>query len=148
VDPGFHPPGVYIPPPGFWTGNPPPGGYPSFEAPPTVGPIPPDITAPPENPGSGTLPDMASPGFWCQVIDGTSRSVGFIQTLLITSPDHEPKPPEKGVPGTWRQVYGGNPPAVWDCWIPTPPSEVPPDQGGGGGEGGEGKTRKKHSPTP
>jgi hypothetical protein len=91
---------------------------------------------------------MASPGFWCFVVITPKRGrkpkpptdggpppetteppplepgyhAAFIQTALNTSPDHEPEPPETGLPGTWIVVtlMSSTAPVATYAWVPTP----------------------------
>jgi hypothetical protein len=93
---------------------------------------------------------MASPGFWCYVVvtgkrrkskavaDGGTPVLepgyhpAFIQTAIDTSPDHEPEPPEKGLPGTWIVVtlMSQAAPVATYAWVPTKEEPaVPPDGG-------------------
>lgn len=141
VDPGLHPEHpIFYPPhiwgptdprpnppimlpgmPGWGTGNPPSGT-----------PLPPDysFTLPPAPPTGP--PDLASPGYYCYLMTTTGYKTGWVQTLINTSPDHTPVPPEKGLPGTWTlaMVQGGGLAYVWTASADTssPPSPPPPAQ--------------------
>jgi hypothetical protein len=147
IAPGGLPPGIWPspgypvhpiapggPPPGIWPspGHPAhpiaPGGGP--EPPPVYQPVPPDSSlTPPSSAGTG-LPDLASPGYWCLIALEGTYSRGFIQTALLGDPDHEPRPPTQGVPGTWMLVYGGTPPVVCSAWLPDLPPTATPTPGG------------------
>jgi hypothetical protein len=72
-------------------------GMPGWEGP-ELPPVKPPIEPP------TVLPDLASPGFWTQVIYPNYTRPGFIQTSLNSSPDHQPQHPEKGIPGEWLYV--------------------------------------------
>jgi hypothetical protein len=125
MPPIYYPPGK---PPGYWGGSEPWPGYPmppiaQPPTPPNVGPLPPDIEAPPEQPTG--LPDFNSPGYNCIFTDASGKSTpAWVQIAFITSEGHEPKNPVNGLPGKWVKVYGGFPPTIADAWIPTP--EEPP----------------------
>ena len=73
------------------------------------------------------LPDLDSPGLWCYLTYPTYTTVGFVQLARITSPDHEPNNPEKGLPGDWTPVFLVNYGPAY-AWIPTPPEEKPPEE--------------------
>jgi hypothetical protein len=111
-----------VPPPlhpGIWPGPQPSHpimlpGMPGWE-PPSM-PSPPD-QQPPTDPPTGP-PDLDSPGFWTRVTYPDHTRLGFIQLALNTSPDHEPRPPEKGLPGTW--IAGVNSLVGYTyVWLPT-----------------------------
>jgi hypothetical protein len=72
----------------------------------------------PPDPPTGP-PDLASPGFWCVIVDGASQKQGFIQVALNTSPDHVPTPPTTGLPGEYMDVYAGQF-GPRTAWVPTP----------------------------
>jgi hypothetical protein len=74
------------------------------------------MTVPPTDPSG--LPDLASPGYWCIVIDGSTRTRAWVQTAIDTSEDHVPQPPTQGTPGTWKPIYGGVPPTSVNAWFP------------------------------
>jgi hypothetical protein len=80
-------------------------GMPGWGEPPEPpdGGTPPDGGEPPEE--EVILPDLASPGFWTWITYPTYSRPGFIQTSLITDPDHEKVPPTNGLPGEWIRVY-------------------------------------------
>ena len=92
------------------------------------------------------VPDFASPGFMTMVVTPGKAvaQAAWVQTALNSGEGHTPRPPEKGLPGTWvGVVVDPNLAATRQCssityaWIPTP-EEPPPDTGEGG-------RTKKHS---
>jgi hypothetical protein len=125
--PGYpaHPIAPGGPPPGIWPGP----GYPAHPivippSPPVYQPLPPEMV-PPSSPPTG-VPDLASPGFYCYVVEEGKTSTGWIQTALDQSPEHKPRPPEKGLPGKWLAVYSGT--QADYAWLPSeaaPPSVQP-----------------------
>jgi hypothetical protein len=122
-----------------------------MSGPPVYQPAPPDLE-PPTAPSPGALPDFASPGFMCLVFVGGLYTQGWIQTAIDQSPDHKPRPPETGLPGSWITVIlmsGGG--VATYAWIPTPNggAEKPPGQGpGGGGPPGQGPGHPGGGPPP
>jgi hypothetical protein len=137
IAPGGPPPGIWPPPggpPGIgggpiippspplgtWGGDAPWPGYatPPIAGPPIFNPLPPDSGyQPPPFPPTGP-PDLASPGFWCLIVIEGAYENGFIQTAINTGPDHEPKPPTQGLPGTYVGVWAGQL-GPRTAWVPT-----------------------------
>jgi hypothetical protein len=115
------------PPPGTWGGDAPWPGYatPPIAGPPVYNPLPPGFEQPPFPPTGP--PDLASPGFWCYIVTEGGYQAGFIQLAINTSPDHEPKPPTEGLPGTYLAVFAGQF-GPRSAWIPSAPPkpEMPP----------------------
>jgi hypothetical protein len=93
--------------------------------------LPPDIEPPPDKPKDP--PDLASPGFWCTIASESGYQYGFIQTAVLTGEDHEPQPPEKGLPGTYVDVYSANYGAK-AAWVPSPADPGKPEKPPGGGK--------------
>jgi hypothetical protein len=117
-------------PPYVWP-RPPGGGFPTYPDQglprppvPTYAPLPEDLT-PPSSPPTGP-PDLESPGYWVQIVDerGTPTA-GFVQTAIDSDPDHVPKPPTKGLPGTWLAVYQTDVAAATYAWQPTKKAPKP-----------------------
>jgi hypothetical protein len=99
----------------------PPIAYPSM-----VYPLPETIQPPTGEPT--TPPDLASPGYGSYLVEQGKPAVAcWVQTGFVTEAGHEPKPPEKGLPGSWVAVYAGQPGVACYAWIPT--AEAPPEGG-------------------
>jgi hypothetical protein len=121
-------------------------GMPGFGVPgdlPIFVPVPPGFDPAPSPPPE--LPDLASPGFWCYVLLEQKYQKGFVQTAINADPDHVPKPPEKGLPGTWVTIASSKTVVAMHAWVPTPAAPpdggTPPPDGGTPPDGGHKKAK-------
>jgi hypothetical protein len=73
---------------------------------------------------------------------GKPAEACWVQTGFVTEPGHEPKPPEKGLPGTWVGVYAGEQGVACYAWVPSPEPEVTPHDAGAEGKS---ERKSKHS---